>query len=113
MVKRSLQASSAGVQRAKRAFTLKGWTQEHLAEEVNLKTRQPIWRFFTRQPVDRQIFIEVCNILDLDWREIAKDPPADFPESEDAIELNPLEITTIVKQVRDRKSTRLNSSHVD
>ena len=105
MAKRSLQASSAGVQRAKRAFTLKGWTQENLADEVNLKTRQPIWRFFTQKPVDRQIFIEVCNVLDLDWREIAQDPPADFSESEDAIELNPLEITTIVKQVRsDRKS---------
>ena len=103
MAKRSLQASSAGVQRAKRAFTLKGWTQENLADEVNLKTRQPIWRFFTRQPVDRQIFIEVCNVLDLDWREIAQDPPADFSEPEDATELNPLEITTIVKQVRSRQ----------
>lgn len=47
MAKRSLQASPTGIQRAKRAFTLKGWTQENLAAEVNLKTRQPVWRFFT------------------------------------------------------------------
>lgn len=78
MVKRSLQASPGGIQQAKRAFAIKGWTQENLAGEVNLKTRQPIWRFFTGQPVDRQIFLEICSILDLDWREIALDPPAEF-----------------------------------
>lgn len=80
MVKRSLQACPAKVHQAKRAFTLKGWTQENLAGEVNLKTRQPIWRFFTGQPVERQVFVEICGILDLDWREIALDPPAAFPE---------------------------------
>ena len=60
MVKRSLKASPNGIQWAKRAFAIKGWTQENLAGEVNLKTRQPIWRFFTGQPVDRQIFMEIC-----------------------------------------------------
>ena len=103
MVKRSLQASSAGIQQAKRAFTLKGWTQENLAGEVNLKTRQPIWRFFTRQPVDRQIFMEVCNILDLDWREIAQNPPADFSEPGDTVEAGSLDLTTLVNQVRSRQ----------
>ncbi|GAP93692.1 NACHT domain-containing protein [Leptolyngbya sp. NIES-2104] len=78
MVKRSLQASTGGIQQAKRAFAIKGWTQENLAGEVNLKTRQPIWRFFTGQALDRQIFLEICSILDLDWREIALDPPAEF-----------------------------------
>ena len=103
MVKRSLQASSAGIQRAKRAFTLKGWTQENLAGEVNLKTRQPIWRFFTKQPVDRQIFMEVCNILDLDWREIAQNPPADFSDPGDAIEAGSFDLTALVSQVRSRQ----------
>lgn len=80
MAKRSLQASPASIQQAKRAFALTGWTQENLAGEVNLKTRQPIWRFFTGQPVDRQIFWAICSVLDLDWREITVDPPAKFPE---------------------------------
>lgn len=101
MVKRSLQASPAGIQRAKRAFALKGWTQENLAGEVNLKTRQPIWRFFTGQPVDRQIFLAVCSILDLDWREIALDPPADFPELGEIVDTAVLEdIDTLVQRVR-------------
>ena len=103
MVKRSLQASSAGIQRAKRAFTLKGWTQDNLAGEVNLKTRQPIWRLFSGQPVDRQIFMDVCNILDLDWRDIAQNPPADSLEPGDTIEAGSLDLTTIVNQVRLRQ----------
>jgi predicted NACHT family NTPase len=105
MVKRSLQASPSGIQRAKRAFALKGWTQENLAGEVSLKTRQPIWRFFSGQPVDRQIFLAVCSILDLDWRDIAKSPPAEFPELGEGVEtasLNstPLGLDNLVQQVR-------------
>jgi predicted NACHT family NTPase len=86
MAKRSLQASPAGIQRVRRAFALKGWTQENLAGEVNLKTRQPIWRLFTGQPVDRQIFMDVCQILDLDWRDIASHPPEDFPDPDELSE---------------------------
>jgi predicted NACHT family NTPase len=105
MVKRSLQASPTGIQQAKRAFALKGWTQENLAGEVNLKTRQPIWRFFTGQPVDRQIFLAVCSILDLDWRDIAENPPAEFPEPGEIIGTKAVivaltEIDTLVQQVR-------------
>jgi predicted NACHT family NTPase len=105
MVKRSLQASPAGIQQAKRAFAVKGWTQENLAGEVNLKTRQPIWRFFTGQPVDRQIFLAVCSILDLDWREIAENPPAEFPELGENTETVPVadaltEVDSLVQQVR-------------
>jgi predicted NACHT family NTPase len=100
MVKRSLQASPSGIQRAKRAFAIKGWIQEHLAGEVNLKTRQPIWRFFTGQPVDRQIFMEICSILDLDWREIAVDPPAEFSDTLEQPEATPLNIQDLVQQVR-------------
>ncbi|HEY9662762.1 MAG TPA: histidine kinase, partial [Allocoleopsis sp.] len=92
MVKRSLQASPAGIQRAKRAFALKGLTQENLAGEVNLKTRQPVWRFFTGQPVDRQIFLAVCSILDLDWREIAENPPVEFPEPGENLQTAPVVI---------------------
>jgi predicted NACHT family NTPase len=100
MVKRSLQASPSGIQQAKRAFALKGWTQENLAGEVNLKTRQPIWRFFTGQPVDRRVFIEICSILDLDWREVAVNPPAEFPEPGAAFETASLDIDALVQAVR-------------
>ncbi|WP_017301641.1 NACHT domain-containing protein [Nodosilinea nodulosa] len=100
MAKRSLRASPAGIQRAKRAFALKGWTQDNLAGEVNLKTRQPVWRFFTGQPVDRQVFVEICQVLDLDWREIAADPPADFVEPGERLTPPPLTVDKLVAEVR-------------
>jgi predicted NACHT family NTPase len=109
MVKRSLQASPTGIQRAKRAFALKGWTQENLAGEVNLKTRQPIWRFFTGQPVDRQIFREICSILDLDWREIAVNPPSKFSEPGEVAESVLLDIDTLVQQVRSQRQDTIQN----
>ncbi|MBW4465435.1 MAG: NACHT domain-containing NTPase [Pegethrix bostrychoides GSE-TBD4-15B] len=99
MAKRSLQASSAGIQQAKRAFALKGWTQENLAGEISLKTRQPIWRFFSGQPVDRQAFLGICTVLDLDWREVAIDPPEVFLQVK-PVALSPVGLDRLVGQVR-------------
>jgi predicted NACHT family NTPase len=109
MVKRSLHASSTGIQQAKRAFALTGWTQENLAGEANLKTRQPIWRFFTGQPVDRQIFVEICSILDLEWREIAESPPADFIEPGVIPHISPEDLDLLVQQVRSQYHDTIQS----
>lgn len=91
---------------------MKGWTQEYLAAEVNLKTRQPIWRFLTGRPVDRQVFEEICAVLDLDWREIAAAPPAELIDtgvlrdreillSKNVLkEAIPIDIDELVKQIR-------------
>ena len=75
MAKRSLKACEAGITRAKRAFERKGWTQEYLAAEVGLSTRQSIWKFFTGRPIERHVFIDICFQLELDWEEIADLPP--------------------------------------
>ncbi len=107
MVQRSLRASLPGIQQAKRAFALKGWTQENLAGEVGLKTRQSIWRFFTGQPVERQIFQELCSILDLDWRGIAIDPPAEFPESGNIKIASVADIDSLVRQVRGQRQDKI------
>ena len=100
MAKRSLQASPKGIHKAKQAFALKGWTQENLALEVNIKTRQPVWRFFTGQPIDRYIFIELCTVLDLDHREIASCVPAEFGDRYEEPESLDVGIDALVKQVR-------------
>ncbi|MGJ5629613.1 NACHT domain-containing protein [Nostoc sp. CALU 1950] len=107
MVKRSLQASIIGIQQAKRAFTLKGWTQDNLAAEVNLKTRQPIWRFFSGRPVERHTFIEICLILELNWREIATNPPAEFLELEEYAQPPVLDIDRLVQQVRSQRFDKI------
>lgn len=105
MVKRSLQLSLPGIQRAKRAFAIKGWTQENLAGEVNLKTRQPIWRFFTGQAVDRHTFMEICSILDLDWRQVAENPPAGFLQPGETIA--PLTVDRLGQQVRSQRQAKI------
>ncbi len=98
MVKRSLEASTIGIQISKKAFALKGWTQDNLAFEVGIKTRQPIWRFFTGKAVDRHVFMEICLILELEWREIALNPPADFGTND--YEREYIGIDSLVKKVR-------------
>lgn len=79
VVKRSIKAGSAGIRKAKKEFNRRNLTQERLAEQVNLKTRQPIWRFFSGRPIERQCFKEICAVLGLDWRDIAD-------ENQDALE---------------------------
>ena len=66
MAKRSLKASEAGRVTAKKAFERTGWTQEYLAYQVGLETRQSVWKFFSGRPVDRNIFIDLCFQLDLE-----------------------------------------------
>ncbi|MBC1220701.1 NACHT domain-containing NTPase [Nostoc sp. UCD121] len=107
MVKRSLQASLIGIQEAKRAFALKEWTQDNLAAEVNLKTRQPIWRFFSGRPVERHTFIEICSVLELNWREIASNPPAEFMELEEYGRFPVLDIDGLVKKVRSQRFDKI------
>lgn len=74
MVKRSLKASSQGIAIAKRSFERTGWTQDYLAAEVGLSTRQSIWKFFAGRTLDRHVFTEICFALNLDWQEIADLP---------------------------------------
>ncbi|XHX80381.1 MAG: NACHT domain-containing protein [Stenomitos frigidus ULC029] len=107
MVKRSLQASELGIQEAKRAFALKGWTQENLASEVNLKTRQPIWRFFSGQPVERHVFLEICSVLELVWREIVMNPPAEFPEVSGSRQSAGIDLDALVQKVRSHRSAKI------
>ncbi len=79
MAKRSLKASEAGIAKAKLAFQRREWTQEYLAAEVGLQTRQPIWKFFSGRPIERHLFIEICFQLGLDWEEIVERPQFDLP----------------------------------
>lgn len=74
MGKRSLKASPAGITKAKQAFQRREWTQEYLASEVGLQTRQSIWKFFSGRPIERYLFIDICFQLNLDWQEIADLP---------------------------------------
>ncbi|MEH2249655.1 hypothetical protein [Nostoc sp.] len=78
-----------------------------MAEEVNLKTRQPIWRFFSGRPVERHTFIEICTVLQLNWREIATNPPAEFSQLEEYTQPADLDIDALVQKVRSRRFDKI------
>src|SRR5689334_15248979 len=96
MAKRSLQASAEGIRKAKQAFKRKGWTQEYLAAEVGLETRQAIWKFFTGKPIDRHVFNDICFVLELDVSEIVQPHATDESRLLDL----PLDIETLVQKLR-------------
>jgi predicted NACHT family NTPase len=103
MVKRSLTASNEGIEQAKAAFILKGWTQENLAFEVNLKTRQPVWRFFSGRPIERHTFMEICSVLSLNWWEIALSPQSELRDNAN----KSLDIDALVKRVREQRFDKI------
>ncbi|HIK07433.1 MAG TPA: NACHT domain-containing NTPase [Trichormus sp. M33_DOE_039] len=72
MTKRSLQASEEGIKKAKRVFNRKRLTQESLANQVGIDSRQPIWKFFTGKPIDRRIFHDICCFLELNPEDIVQ-----------------------------------------
>lgn len=71
MKKRSLSSTQLGMRKAKQAFEATGWSQDKLAEQVGLFTRQSVWKFFSGKPVNRSTFVCICETLNLDWQEIA------------------------------------------
>ena len=100
MAKRSIQVSSQALKHVRQAFARKGWTQEDLAVEVGLRTRQPVGRFLAGKPVERRIFIELCFQLDLNWEEIANPIKGEGAEQIENVRNNGWEIDTLVEQVR-------------
>ncbi|MBD2212516.1 NACHT domain-containing NTPase [Nostoc linckia FACHB-104] len=113
MAKRSLQASEEGIRKAKQAFKRKGWTQEYLAATVGLETRQPIWKFFTGKPIDRQAFNEICLVLDLNPLDISQNCTEDEitpPEQPLHISTNfNLDIESLVKKLRSAQYERIQA----
>ncbi|NMG05384.1 NACHT domain-containing NTPase [Brasilonema sp. UFV-L1] len=109
MARRSLKASILGIQKAKRAFQVREWTQEYLASEVGLETRQPIWKFFTGKPIERQNFMEICFQLGLDWQEIAELPTQNLPTQNKQDWNNCWDINTLVQVLRSRRSDKIQA----
>ena len=95
MAKPTLCASEIGKNKAKNAFNLSGKTQEFIAGKAGT-TRQRIANFLDGANVERQIFIDICEALKLDWREIA-----DIEDEVDRDDV-PKDIEALVKLARER-----------
>ncbi len=98
MSRNSLKACKAGIIKAKIALTGKNWTQAKLALQAKI-TRQPVVNFFTGTGVAQENFLEICKLLDLDWREIV-DIDKNLTNSVTVLEEANASIDTLVEEVR-------------
>ncbi len=82
---RSLKSSSSGSQVLQQARKLKALTISALSEEVQI-SRSTVTKFFAGESVDQKTFINLCEFLAVDWREvtdsIALTPQSIQPSSE-------------------------------
>ncbi|MEC4895409.1 MAG: helix-turn-helix domain-containing protein [Oscillatoria sp. PMC 1051.18] len=77
--KRSLIASITGIKVAKLKLEQRSLTQKHFGEDLQISW-STISKFFNGKPVDRRIFVEICEALDLEWEDIVLHPT--IPELE-------------------------------
>ncbi|MBW4565459.1 MAG: NACHT domain-containing protein [Mojavia pulchra JT2-VF2] len=97
MTRRSLQASAEGVSKAEAALIRNSLTQQGLAGELGI-SRQPVTKFFQGKPVDRYIFVTICEKLNLNWEEIIT--ASSFPHVEEAAKV--CEIKSLVQIAREK-----------
>jgi predicted NACHT family NTPase len=88
-MERGIRASIAGLEDAKKALKLRGWTQEYLAGASDC-SRQTVARFLTRKLIEKRIFQALCSALDLEWGTIAaleaSEPPDQPPSLDELVE---------------------------
>ncbi|MBV6628141.1 MAG: DUF4384 domain-containing protein [Rivularia sp. (in: Bacteria)] len=80
MSNRSLSASTQGQDKLRTALERRNLTQKSLSYEGSadgIAAWSTINRFFNGKPIQRQLFIKICDELNLDWQDIAE-----FPEEE-------------------------------
>ncbi|MBK1987295.1 NACHT domain-containing NTPase [Sphaerospermopsis aphanizomenoides BCCUSP55] len=98
MTGRSLSCSAEGIQKANKALIRFSLTQKALAEELGV-SRQPVGKFFTGKPVDRNLFVQICERLELEWEEVVTQ--VNEPETE-ASQENTIDIDILVQEVREK-----------
>lgn len=108
---RSLSASLEGTMQAKQMMSRKRLTQQFLAEEVGLKTRQSVGRFLAGKAIERRIFMEICFQLDLDWQEIAVQPPSVAPEPIEKRQGKDVDIDALVQRVRSQSQDKIQAQY--
>jgi predicted NACHT family NTPase len=93
MARRSLNASSEGIATLKATLKRKKWAQTFLAGAAGC-SRQTVWSLLHGNPIDADVFLEICTQLGLSEHEIAEASQAEERSGEI------LEIDALVRQVR-------------
>jgi predicted NACHT family NTPase len=95
MGRRTLQASSVGIEIIKKAIKRKKWSQDLLAGRVGC-VRQTIGQhLYKGDPIDEDYFLAICQELGLDWQEMI------VQEAESSSE-DDLEIKDLIVDIRQR-----------
>lgn len=107
MSRRSLQTSAEGMKKAQAALIRNSLTQQALAEELSI-SRQPVSKFFQGKPVDRYIFVTICEKLGLQWDDVASF--CSLPDIDDAASASQIEslVQTVREKVHDNIHRRCN-----
>ena len=94
MGRRTLQASSVGIETIKKAIKRKKWSQDLLAGRVGC-VRQTIGQhLYKGDPIDEEYFLAICQELGLNWQEMI------VQEAE--LSENDLEIQDLIADIRQR-----------
>jgi predicted NACHT family NTPase len=98
MPQNSLKACAVGIEKAKTSLTGKRLSNQKLAKELGV-SRQPVDNFFKGKPVSNDIFITICEKLDLDWEEITGQKSTDSLGSPEEASVS-TDIDALVQEVR-------------
>ena len=67
MGSKSHQVLEQYLEKVENTRKLKNITHKVISERLGC-TRQPISKFFNGKPVSCDIFVEICQIIDVDWQ---------------------------------------------
>lgn len=94
----SLRVTYECLEKANIALTDKAWSQENLAAELNI-TRQTVNKFFTGKQIKRQLFVIICEKLELEWQEICGISQTATAQLEQPNFENDININSLVQEV--------------
>ncbi|MGB5970291.1 MAG: NACHT domain-containing NTPase [Spirulinaceae cyanobacterium] len=101
MAKRSHQVLEAYIEVVKDARIRKNITQKAIAERLGC-TRQPISKFFNGKAVDCELFVRICEILDVDWQEVTGLEESAVNQIELESEKSAIDISFLVNKFREQ-----------
>ena len=104
MARRTLQASTQGIKDIRKALKRKQGGQTYLAGAVHC-SRQTIWSLLQSNPIDCDVFMNVCTELGLKWEDIAE------PESAEPLQNKDSNVDALVQQVRSRLHDDIQQWH--
>jgi predicted NACHT family NTPase len=104
MARRTLQASTQGIKDIRKALKRKQGGQTYLAGAVHC-SRQTIWSLLQGNPIDCDVFMNVCTELGLKWEDIAE------PEAAEAVQNKDSNLNALVQEVRSRLLPFITAPH--